>query len=241
MKNGSFILGHQLKSDQLDARIMNWPIATIPEKRITQNTSPIGIDRALLFDDKAYNNRQIELTLGFEGKNAEDNIRKFMSHLDTGKYEDWVMYSDPNYTYQVTRTASAKMNRPSYSDSYRELTVTLECAPFKYLQGSSIAVSAGDAVTISNPTNYDSKPLVTITVKGDTELTVNGHKTTIKNVQSNIIIDSALQDAYHLEGYTYFNDNNLISVGAYPIFKAGNNTIQLTKGTAKVEGRWRTI
>ena len=229
-------------SSQLNATLLNYPMATIPERKITQNTSPIGIDRAILFDDKSYNNRQIDLTIGFDGKQADANIAKFLSHLDTGKYENFQMYSDPDYIYQVTRSGSSTKSRPEYSASYRELTVSLNAAPFKYLvNNNNVTVSAGDAVTVVNPTQYSAKPLIKISVKGDTDLTINGHKLTIKSVQDVIYLDSVLQDAYVESGYTVTNANNQVSLGAYPELKSGTNTIQLSKGTATIETRWRTI
>lgn len=242
MERGSFVLGHQLKSDQINARINNYPMATLPDRKINQNTSPIGIDRAILFDDKAYNNRDMEIMLGFEGKDADENIQKFLSKLDTGGYVDFQVYSDPNYIYQVARLSTATVTRPSFSGSYRELNLTLNCAPFKYLADSkTVDIKAGSEVTITNPTNFNAKPIITITVKGDTSLTVNGKTLNIKDVQSEITLNSELQDAYVQEGYTVTNVNNQVSVGTYPILKPGTNTITLTNGTAKVETRWRTL
>lgn len=241
MKQGEFTLG-SLASGSLNARLLNYPIATLPDKKITQNTSPIGIDRAILFDDGSYNNRQIDLTIGFEGVNSDENISKFLARLDTGKYEDFRMFSDENYTYQVTRSGASTKARPSYSDSYRELTVSLNAAPFKYVYPTkSVNIKAGSETTVVNPTSYQSKPLIHITVKGNTDLTVNGKVIHIKEVDSDIYIDSAIQDAYIEEGYTMTNANSKLSVGPYPIFKPGNNTIQLSAGTATVEGRWRSI
>ena len=243
MKIGQFVLGHQLNSDQINARLLNYPMATIPDRKINENTSPIGIDRAILFDDKAYNNREVELMLGFEGKDSEKNIQKFLSKLDTGGYVDFQMYSDPDYIYQVARLSTATITRPSYSDSYRELNMTLSCAPFKYLDSATktVSVKAGTDTIITNPTSFNAKPIIKITSTGDTSLTVNGKTLNIKDVQKEITLNSELQDAYVQEGYTVTNVNNQVSVGAYPILKPGDNTIKLTSGTANVETRWRTI
>lgn len=241
MKQGEFTLGN-LQSSSLNAKLMNYPIATLPERKITQNTSPIGIDRAILFDDGSYNNRQIDLTVGFEGANADENVSKFLAKLDTGKYEDFRMFSDENYTYQVTRSGASTKTRPDYSASYRELTVSLNAAPYKYVYPAKpIEVKENVETTIKNPTSYESKPLIHITVNGDTDLTVNGKVTHIKEVKTDIYLDSAIQDAYIEEGYTMTNANSKLSVGPYPIFKAGNNKVKLSAGTATVEGRWRSI
>lgn len=241
MKQGEFTLG-SLASGSLNARLLNYPIATIPDKKTTQNTSPIGIDRAILFDDKGYNNRKIDLIIGFEGKNSEANVAKFLSGLDTGKYVDFQMYSDDAYTYQVTRDGEATLARPSFSASYRELTLSLNVAPYKYVYPvQTVSVPSAGSITVTNPTNFDAKPIITITAKGDTTLTVNGKALNISNVQSAITLNSELQDAYVQEGSTVTNANSQVSVGAYPVLKTGDNTIALSNGTATVETRWRTI
>ena len=238
---GQFKLGRLLSGD-LQARLLNYPMATLPERKITQNTSPIGIDRAILFDDKGYNNRKIDLIIGFEGKKSEANVAKFLSGLDTGKYVDFQMYSDDGYTYQVTRDGEATLARPSFSASYRELTLSLNVAPYKYVYPvQTVSVPSAGSITVTNLTNFNAKPIITITAKGDTTLTVNGKALNISNVQSEITLNSELQDAYIQEGSTVTNANNQVSVGAYPILKTGDNTISLTNGTATIETRWRTI
>lgn len=221
---------------------MNNPVVNIAERKVTLNTSPIGIDRAILFDDNAYNNQTIQLIIGFEGKNATSNIQKFLSALDVGRYVDFQMYSDSEYVYQVFRQSASTVARPTYSDSYRELTLTLSGAPYKYLANQKpVSVTAGTTTTVVNPTNFNAKPVITITALGDVDLNVNGSTLRIKNVTKPITLNSELQDAYVQEGRTVTNANAQVSVGAYPLLKAGKNTISISKGTATIETRYRTL
>lgn len=241
MERGSFVLG-RLTSASLNARINNYPVVNFAERKTTLNNNLIGIDRAVIFDDGSYNNQTIQLIIGFEGKKATQNVQKFMSVLDSGEYVDLQMYSDSDYIYQVYRQQASTMARPSYSDSYREVTLTLSCAPYKYLATQKpVSVKNGAESILTNPTNFNAKPIITINATGNVDLTVNGKTTHIKNVTKPITINSELQDAYVKEGRTVTNANSQISVGAYPLLKAGKNTISISNGTATVETRYRTL
>lgn len=225
---------------------MNNPVVNVAERKVTLNTSPIGIDRAILFDDNAYNNQTIQLIIGFEGKNATSNIQKFLSVLDVGRYVDFQMYSDSEYVYQVFRQSASTVARPTYSDSYRELTLTLSGAPYKQLANQKdVTVESGTDSTLVNPTNFTAKPIITINAYGDVDLTVNGKTLHIKDMTKPITLNSELQDAYVLEGRTVTNANDQLSIGAYPLLKPGKNTISVTPkvgtATAVVETRYRTL
>ncbi|WP_195555936.1 hypothetical protein [Weissella cibaria] len=241
MERGSFVLGHQLTSDQLDARILNYPTITVPERKTTLNTTPVGIDRAILFDDGAYNNRDIQLILGFEGKQADSNIQKFLSVLDTGKYIDLQMYSDPDYTYQVIRQSTGTIARPTYSDSYRELTITLSSAPYRYVVPAKTATITTTTSTLVNPTNYVAKPYIKIVGNGAITLTVNGIAYKFTDVKGSIELDSAMQNVWRVDSGVMVNENAKMAIGPFPTLKPGNNTIVLSAGTATIEMRWRTL
>ena len=242
MNRGSFVLGHQLTSDQLDARILNYPTITVPERKTTLNTSPVGIDRAILFDDGAYNNRDIQLIIGFEGKQADSNIQKFLSALDTGKYIDFQMYSDPDYTYQVIRQSTGTIARPTYSDSYRELTITLSSAPYRYVAPAQApATITRTTLTLVNPTNYVAKPYIKIIGDNNVILRINGVEYNFTNVTGSIELDSAMQNVWRVNNGVMINENAKMAVGPFPTLKPGNNTLWVSSGNATIEPRWRTL
>ncbi len=241
MNRGSFVLGHQLTSDQLNARVLNYPTITVPERKTTLNTSPVGIDRAILFDDGAYNNRDIQLIIGFEGKQAESNIQKFLSALDTGKYVDFQMYSDPDYIYQVVRQSSGTIARPTYSDSYRELTITLSSAPFRYVTPAETATITTSASMLVNPTNFVAKPYIKIVGDGNITLNVNGTPYKFANVTGSIELDSAMQNVWRVNNTVMVNENAKMAIGPFPTLKPGKNAVSLSAGTATIEPRWRTL
>lgn len=205
------------------------------------NTTPVGIDRAILFDDGAYNNRDIQLIIGFEGKQSNSNIQKFLSALDTGKYIDFQMYSDPDYTYQVIRQSTGIIARPTYSDSYRELTITLSSAPYRYVAPVKTATITTATSTLVNPTNYVAKPYIKIVGDGGITLTVNGVDYKFTNVTGSIELDSAMQNVWRVNGNVLVNENAKMAVGPFPTLKPGSNTIKLSTGTATIEPRWRTL
>lgn len=242
MERGSFVLGHQLTSDQLDARILNYPTITIPERKTTLNTTPVGIDRAILFDDGAYNNRDIQLILGFEGKQADSNIQNFLSALDTGKYVDFQMYSDPDYTYQVIRQSTGTIARPTYSDSYRELTITLSSAPYRYVAPAQApATITRTTLTLVNPTNYVAKPYIKIIGDNNVILRINGVEYNFTNVTGSIELDSAMQNVWRVNNGVMINENAKMAVGPFPTLRPGINTLWVSSGNATIEPRWRTL
>lgn len=161
--------------------------------------------------------------------------------MDTGKYIDFQMYSDPDYTYQVIRQSTGIIARPTYSDSYRELTITLSSAPYRYVAPVKTATITTATSTLVNPTNYVAKPYIKIVGDGGITLTVNGVDYKFTNVTGSIELDSAMQNVWRVNGNVLVNENAKMAVGPFPTLKPGSNTIKLSTGTATIEPRWRTL
>ena len=82
------------------------------------------------------------------------------------------MYSDPDYTYQVIRQSTGTIARPTYSDSYRELTITLSSAPYRYVAPAQTATITTTTSTLVNPTSFVAKPYIKVVGDGAITLTV---------------------------------------------------------------------
>ena len=241
MKQGSFIIGN-LNSEDIGAVITSFPKITIPERKQTLNSSPISIDRAILFDDKAYDNRTIKLTIGFKpGDDAQERIAKFFSVFDSGKYVELRVYSDENYTYQVIRTGDSTISRKAIHSTYREFDVSLSAAPYKYVTPAKTATVTTTQSTLVNPTNYVAKPYIKIFGDGAITLTVNGKAYKFTDVKGSIELDSAMQNVWRVDSGIMVNENAKMAIGPFPTFKPGNNTIVLSAGTGTVEMKWRTL
>lgn len=242
MKRGSFKIGN-LTSESINAVIVNFPVIDIPNRKYTLNDSSVGLDRSILFDDNAYENRKISLTIGFKESKTEVNerIAKLMANIDKGEYVDLVVYSDSKYTYQIIRSAESSVSRPAINSDYREINLEFSAAPYKYLSDVTNSTIGTTITTLTNPTLFNAKPHIKIVGNGKIVLTVNGAQFIFNDVSGSIELDSSLQSVYRMDGNKAVNENNKMVIGPFPEFKSGANTISVSSGTATVEPRWRTL
>lgn len=241
MRRGDFNINGFVGSAN-GAVITNWFDTSIPVRNITLNDSAIGLDRAILFDDKNYSNREFEFEFSIKADNEAQRKSRyvaFMQALDTGKYVPATFYFDENYKYQIVRTDAVSVARPLIASSTRIYKVKVSAAPFKYLL--NVANVSGTSVTLNNPEGYVSKPHIKITGTGSIDLTVNGVVTKFSNVTNNIELDSALQTVWRMDGVTPVNENSKMALGDFPVFKAGTNTVSVSSGQVEIEPRWRTL
>lgn len=100
--------------------------------------------------------------------------------------------------------------------------------------------------TISNQSNYESLPKITIyanTGNGITNVNING-VIQLKNVNGNIVLDSMLEDAYWLDSSgNYVNGNSSMVKPYFPKLQPNLNAITFDSTVSKVviTPRWRTL
>lgn len=237
MRRGSFVF-NGLTSQEINAVITNWVDVTQPARNVTLNSSIVGLDRALAVDNGNYANREFSITIGIRG-NSVINRDTLLFTLDTGDYLDACFYFDENYNYQIIAYEEIQTTRPVPGLDYREITIKINAAPFKYLKDVANVNVSGSA-TLTNPLKYPAKPLITINGSGDITLTVNSNVIQLHNVDGQIVLDSGIQDTYQNKSGTIYNLNSNMSHSEYPVLKSGENKISLSTGTAVVEPRWRT-
>lgn len=113
--------------------------------------------------------------------------------------------------------------------------LTFSCMPQKFLKSGEQTKTYTANATISNPTVFESKPLIRVYGVGKVEI---GSETitVAKGATSYIDIDCDIQDCY--EGLT--NRNSLVTLTDFPTLKSGDNGIKLGTGITKVEitPRW---
>ena len=241
MRRGDFNINGFVGSAN-NAVITNWFDTTIPKRKITLNDSAVGLDRAILFDDGNYENREFtfefSITADAEAERKSRYIALLLA-LDTGRYVPATFYFDENYQYQIVRTDVVDITRPLIFSSTRIYRVKVSAAPFKYLL--NVANVTGTSLTLANPEAYAAKPHFIITGNGNINLTVNGVVTKLTGVTTSIELDSALQKVWRIDGVTVVNENAKMSLGAFPVLKPGANTVSVSAGTVTVEPKWRTL
>lgn len=117
-----------------------------------------------------------------------------------------------------------------------QFEIKFRCKPQRYLTSGNTASAVANNGTLSNPTLFDSEPL--IYVKGYGTLTINGKDIEITDAFSEVYIDSEVMDCYsgsdNANGAVSFEDND------FPKLVPGTNTFVYdnTITQLKVTPRW---
>lgn len=124
-------------------------------------------------------------------------------------------------------------------------TIRFNCRPERFLlTGETVVTKTSSGGTITNPTQYNSKPLIKITGSGAVTLSVGSdYKVSISSVSSYVNLDCDSQDAYKT---TAENKNSTVTItkgDSFPQLHSGSNTISWTGSVTKVEitPRWFII
>lgn len=117
-----------------------------------------------------------------------------------------------------------------------QFEITFNCKPQRYLTSGDSTTSFTASGTISNPTQFESHPLIRI--YGIGSATINGVTVTISDADTYTDIDCELMDAY--KGSTSKNAFVSFSGVDFPVLSPGSNTITLGTGVSKIDitPRW---
>lgn len=118
-----------------------------------------------------------------------------------------------------------------------EFELTFDCKPQRFLTSGETVTTMTASGTITNPTQFDAKPLIVVTGTGT--LTVNGVAITIS--VSPTTIDCEAMEAYN--GTTSRNSSITLTPNRFPVLSPGSNSITKTSGISKIEiqPRWWRI
>lgn len=197
-----------------------------------------GRSGSLFIDNKTYKNTKHSYD-AWIGENLETNLRGLRSFLASSSG-----YCRLEDTYHTDEFYKAIFKGPLDVETILltagVFTLEFERMPQRFLNSGSQVTSFTASGSITNPTLFNSKPLVR--VYGTGNLTVNGTAITIlSHTYSYIDIDSETMDCY----CTSANCNNYVQLSGnkYPELKAGANSIVLGSGITKVEitPRWYNL
>lgn len=134
--------------------------------------------------------------------------------------------------YRVARLQTF-LSLSTFNPNKVTFSLTFNCRPEIYLTSGDNEQSITTGQTLTNPTAYDSKPI--ITVVGSGSLTINSNTITVATTQSAITIDCERMDCYN----DSVNCNNDVTLSEFPTLKSGGNTITYTGFTSvKIKGKW---
>lgn len=156
------------------------------------------------------------------------NVRGYFFNAKT------LRFSDDDVYYKIKDVVVDAMTN---SDAeYGDFKVVFTCDPFQYLV--TRAVTLTEPAVLRNIGTIEAEPVMKIYGAGNVEVSVNGEKFKINNLNEHVTIDSELLEAYRDD--LSMNDH---MIGDFPIFKVGNNNITWNGSISKIEidPGWRFI
>lgn len=147
---------------------------------------------------------------------------------------------EPDYFRQAYYVADAEMENLFHKAG--KMSVEFNCKPQRFLKSGELPVKFRASGALYNPTFQESLPKLVIDVSGSGSVTIGSYTITIEGIssQTQIVIDSELQDVYELEAKTNLNDKVSFSSRLFPKLEAGLNSILLSGSISYVEvtPRW---
>lgn len=146
--------------------------------------------------------------------------------------------NDPDYTrgFRIERELDIK---PINLD-LREISARIVCSPYKWRQGETPhTVLAGTPLTLTNPGNAESFPLIKVTGTGAATVTVNGVAWSVANLANGLTIDAWNQLVTNTAGalaWTSIDRSDLPHVAS-----GADLVISTTATSLQVTPNWRWI
>ena len=121
---------------------------------------------------------------------------------------------------------------------YRSFAVNFRCFPFWYADNVSDITVTESGTFVTNPGTVYAEPILTLTGSGDISLMVGDTVTELSDIETGIVINSAIQEAYL--GTTPMNEHMF---DEFPILKPGANAISWTGNVTQIviTPNWRYL
>lgn len=226
------LLNRKIKfgGETIPAFIASAPHIIRPTRKMTVTPIP-GSNRELVEMEDAWEVYDQPYRL-FVGDGTEDSIQETLNDVAEKLYKtDWQILIDdyePDYFrlayYQGPFDVENRKTRVGVFD------IIFRCRPERYLISGNEPIEVESDDVLTNPTVYNSKPLIRIEGSGNGTLTVGGTVMSFEDIADYLNIDSDRMDVYRLPAE---NRNNLMT-GDFPVLAPGENIISFTGGITSV-------
>ncbi len=225
--------------DEVPAKIASAPNIIRAERKMTV-TSIGGTSREVVEMEDAWEPYDQPYRL-FVGDGTVDSIQEDLDAVARVLYKDgWQILLDdyePEYYrlayYKGGFNADNRKTRVSVFDIY------FRCRPERFLLTGSEPVPVASGGQLTNPTNFNARPLIHITGSGSGTLAVAGVTMSFADMVDYLNIDCEKMNVYRLP-----NENrNSLMTGDFPVLKSGSNVVSFTGGITSVTitPKWWTI
>lgn len=228
------------RSTDMGVYVLEQPPPTMPNERVTFTNIP-GRSGSLttLEGDDVYDDLVLTATCIIADPNRIPDVCAWLRGGGT------VTFANREGGFYYARvTNQIPFEKILRGNPHRTFAVNFRCKPFWYeadVPPKNIQPASGSTsgyVTMSNPGNVPSEPIITATGTGEITLIVGMTIVELSDVNGEITIDSVLQEAY--SGMTSMNR---CMSGDFPTLPPGNSTISWTGNVTylKVEPNWRYL
>ena len=209
-----------------------------PQRVVTKTSIP-GRNGDLIRDEGRFQNVQVpyNIVVMNEFRDKTDDIKAWLlSPTGYCRLED-TYHPD---TYRMARVSGGLDFSTSAYNLTGKAQVIFDCKPQRFLTSGETAESFTANGTITNPTEFPSRPLIRIYGSGTCSATIGSQTVSVTSVNGYVDIDCETMSAY--KDATNMNANTTLSNG-FPELKSGNTGVQLGGSTTKIDitGRWWTI
>lgn len=235
------IIFNGLSSEDYGIKVWQPPSYTIPERDYEIVHVP-GRDGDIVLDKGSYKNTVRSYVVSF-GEPDKENFVSLANGLSEwlhscsgyARLED--SYEPEYYRLALYYETIDIVN--AYNKA-GQVTIKFNCKPQRFLKIGDNVIGFTSNGYLTNPTFFDSRPIIKIYCNGDGSVQIGEYVIVLKDIDEYIVIDSELMDAY--KGTV--NCNSKIELnGNFPRLIKGRNDISFSGGITSVEVRpkWWTI
>lgn len=220
------VIFNGVSSKDFGLEVEHRPKYNIPEKDYDITHVP-GRNGDVYIDKNSYKNvtRTYEVSIG-----SEDGVFVDMASA----LADW-LYSASGYarledSYEPDYYRMASYHKStSFTNIYGKAlktSIEFDCKPERYLKSGEQPIEfSTSGVVLHNPTNFASKPIITVIGSGEITLKIGEQYVRIINCNGGIVLNSVIEDAY----YNSLNRNSSIELSnGFPKLEKGETVITFT-------------
>lgn len=208
-----------------------------PERDVTVLEIP-GRNGNLVYDNGCYRNIDIEYP-AFIIKDFDENAAGLRQWL-LGHSGNYFRMSDTYHPDEFRMARASGSIEFEIRDLHRsgETTLVFDCKPQRFLTSGETVVSiAASGTVISNPTQFDARPLIRVYGTGTVSVG-NSIFTIAAALGAYTDIDSELMEAYYLTASN--NQNVIFQNNDFPVLHPGENVITWSGSITRIDitPRW---
>lgn len=204
-----------------------------PDKDVTFFPIP-GKNGDLSISNDRFNNIEISINC-FIRTNFKENYSNLINFLASQEGYGRLETSTEDDIYREAAFVKGIQPDTGAFLKYGQFTLVFNCKPQKWLKSGEAwdYVGAGASMTLTNPSNFYAKPLISTTGTGT--ITIGTSSIQLTANTSTTFIDCEIQDAY--EG-TINRNGDIVVTNGFPVIGTGDTRVSATGATFGIQPRW---